>query len=90
MSKGYVSADPGAVKWHYEVPPDKSAKVNLLTVGGMQVTGRWTGAWGEHYLAWAPLLKRDKPRERALYKAKAEGRDLAEVNREFDLKEGAE
>jgi hypothetical protein len=86
-AKGYISAKAGDVKWTYAVPSDKGAKVTLLTVGGMQVTGTWTGGWGEAYLAWAPLLRRDKAREEALFQAKAAGRDLDVVNREFDARE---
>lgn len=83
-SKGYISANAGEVKWNYFPPVDKGAKVSLLTIGGLQVEGRWDGVWGQYYLAWAPLIKRDKERERALFAALAAGGSLDEVNARFD------
>lgn len=84
-SQGYIAEEAGAVKWHYEVPEDRASKVNLLTVGGLQVTGNWgAGRWGEQFIAWAPLIKRDKLREEALWEAHAKGESLDAVNARFD------
>jgi homospermidine synthase len=60
----YVAAQ--TVAWTYEKPKHGLAKCMLLTVGGILVTGTWIGEVGEHYLAWAPMLKRDKQKEREL------------------------
>lgn len=88
-AKGYVSAPAGEVKWHYTVPDSLGSKVSLLTIGGLQITGYWAGRWGEYFLAWAPLLQRDKERERALLRALAAGEDLGAVNARFDASQGA-
>lgn len=42
------------------------AKVFLLTKGGVATTGNWTGAYGEFFIAWCPMPKRNKQREREL------------------------
>ena len=51
-----------ASPWRYEVCP-YSDTVDLLTVGGIRVKGRWQGKLGEQYMAWMPLPKRDKRKE---------------------------
>jgi hypothetical protein len=48
--------------------PPASAKVLLLTEGGICITGTW-GA-GDHLLGWAPLPKRDRAKERIIESAK--------------------
>lgn len=53
--------------WRYELPADRSSKMLLLTVGGVLVTGVWTGELGENYLAYSPLPKRDKAIEDRLF-----------------------
>jgi hypothetical protein len=40
--------------------------LSLLTKGGKQVVGLWSGKFGEQYIAWAGLIKRDKDKERTL------------------------
>ena len=62
--KGYVS---GTAEYRYPaagdpVPPG-GAKVLLLTVGGICVTGCWSPLG---FIAWAPLPKRDKAKEKRL------------------------
>jgi hypothetical protein len=64
----YIAQDRlnARMQWRYEVAPHRGAKVQLLTIGGMSVVGTWYGELGEAFLAWAPLLKRDKAREREI------------------------
>lgn len=64
----HIAAPPTA--WRYEVPPNRGAKVQLLTVGGISVTGQWYGEHGQYFMAWAPLLKRDKAREAEILRAR--------------------
>lgn len=64
--KTHITAPAGEIGWNYDIPPDKGAKVLLLTVGHVAVLGRWEGRIGEFYLAWSPLPKRDKVREREI------------------------
>lgn len=62
MAEGVITTD--AVHWRYEAPPDRSAKVLLLTQGGTAIVGTWgsgAGLWG-----WVPLPKRDKKLEKEL------------------------
>jgi len=51
-----------ATDWIYE-KPERNGKMQLLTIGGISVTGSWRGELGEFYFAWAPLLRRNKARE---------------------------
>lgn len=56
--------------WRYEKPAHGTGpKTQLLTIGGIAVTGQWRGEVGEYFLAWAPLLRRDKDKERQLLDA---------------------
>jgi hypothetical protein len=82
---GYVAAEPGEVHWHYNVPTDRNSKMTLLTRGGLQVTGNWIGDWGDFFLAWAPLLKRDKEREAYLLGSTRHGISIAQANCEYDM-----
>lgn len=58
--------------WRYDgmlyngvpLPAPKGEKVALLTKGGQQVIGVWQDNGG--FLAWAPLIKRDKQVEELL------------------------
>lgn len=56
----------GKDEWRYEVAPRTDAKVLLLTTGATQTSGNWNGAYGEYYVAWYPLPKRNKRREKEL------------------------
>jgi hypothetical protein len=51
------------LEWRYEVAPNRGAKVQLLTVGRIAVHGNWYGAYGEAFIAWAPMPKRNKELE---------------------------
>lgn len=51
--------------WTY-TKPKKGGKMQLLTIGGISVTGDWRGEVGEYFLAWAPLLRRNKKLEREI------------------------
>lgn len=62
----HIAAPPGELHWRYEIPENRSAKVQLLTVGGIAVHGHWYGAFGEAFIAWCPLPKRDKELEARL------------------------
>lgn len=53
-----------APEFNYDDPAPKGIDLTLLTIGNKQVTGHWTD--DGRYKAWAPLLKRDKVREREL------------------------
>ena len=67
MSDGtYITAAPGQLGWRYGVPENKAAKVLLLTVGKVAVVGNWSGSYGEQFIAWCPLPKRDKAAEARL------------------------
>lgn len=71
MNSTHIAAPAGEVFWRYEIAPDRGAKVLLLTVGGICVTGRWHGALGENFLAWSPMPKRNRDTERRLIKEKS-------------------
>jgi hypothetical protein len=64
----YLAGEPQ--EWEYLKPAPSGTKVSLLTIGGVQVVGIWEGKPGEFYLAWAPLLKRNKRLEQDLGLAK--------------------
>jgi hypothetical protein len=57
----YVAAGPGQVYWRFERCPHVGAKVLLLTIGGVCITGPWHGELGEFYQAWSPMPKRGRP-----------------------------
>lgn len=65
-TKGYVTTDtlmfmyPGVG----DPQPPGGAKVLLLTIGGVCVTGQWQN--NGHFLGWAPMPKRDKEKEACL------------------------
>lgn len=63
--KKYQSGGP---EYYYpaygdQLPDDLNAKVQLLTIGGIHVTGAWSDG---HYVAWYPLPKRNKLKEKEL------------------------
>lgn len=63
--------DGPAEGWRYEKPKHGAGmKTQLLTIGGISITGNWRGELGEAYLAWAPLLKRDKLIERQILESR--------------------
>lgn len=62
----HISAPPGDIYWRYEVAPHTDAKVWLLTVGRIAVSGQWTGAYGQQFIAWSPMPRRDKKEEARL------------------------
>jgi hypothetical protein len=45
--------------WTYSIPRNRAERVQLLTIGRVAVHGTWTGTYGEHFIAWAPLPARD-------------------------------
>lgn len=56
----------GEAVWNYFKDPKaprcpRGGKVQLLTIGGSQVPGHYSGE--EDYLAWAHCIKRDKEKE---------------------------
>lgn len=53
-------------EWIYAVPPRTDAKVQLLTIGGVQTSGHWYGKYGEHFVAYQKLPKRNKAKEKEL------------------------
>ena len=62
-TKGYVASDDNSYRYPAAgdpIPPG-GAKVLLLTVGGICVIGQWAP---QGFLAWAPLPKRDRSKER--------------------------
>jgi hypothetical protein len=42
-------------KWVFEIPSVENCLVQLLTTTGDIVTGRWEGALGQYFSAWAPM-----------------------------------
>lgn len=62
----HIAAPAGEVYWRYEVPKSTDAKVLLLTIGRVAVTGNWYGPYGQNFIAWAPLPRRDKEQEARL------------------------
>ena len=59
---GHLAAAPTA--YNYTDPAPRGVKLTLLTKGKIQVTGEWVDGGG--YIAWAPLLRRDKQLEKEL------------------------
>jgi hypothetical protein len=59
--KNYHATDKQSQEWSFSLPPIhlRSAKMQLLTIGGISVSGVWSGDVGEYFVAWAPLLKVD-------------------------------
>jgi hypothetical protein len=50
--------------WRYEEPEDRAAKRLLLTTGRVAIVGPWLK--GDGVIAWCPLPKRDKQKEKEL------------------------
>jgi len=63
----YVAAEH--TEWVYE-KPKRGGKTLLLTIGGICLTGNWTGELGQYFMAWAPMLKRNKVLEAEILKAR--------------------
>jgi hypothetical protein len=63
-AKTYVDGDH--VAWNYTKPQHGGAKCLLLTIGGILITGNWTGEVGDSFLAWAPMPRRNKALEAAI------------------------
>jgi hypothetical protein len=61
-----ATAEPGSLKWRYEVPPTGTGNCLLLTTGRRCVEGEWYGEYGFAFIAWCQKPKRDKEKERAL------------------------
>lgn len=62
MTNGYISASVSA--WNYDMAACRAgAKCLLLTTGAVCVVGSVTNETRKHYVAWAPLPKRDKVEE---------------------------
>lgn len=51
-----------AYEWIYERSPP-GRKVYLLTIGKVAVVGDWTGEYGQTFIAWAPMHKRNRETE---------------------------
>lgn len=54
-------------RWRYPAngePAPAGVDVQLLTRGGIQVRGTWDSSGA--YIAWAPMIKRDKELEKRL------------------------
>lgn len=60
-----LTAPPTEIHWRYE-PVPTSGRCLLLNTGGCVIFGPPMGPWRSEYIAWAPLPKRDKERERQL------------------------
>ncbi len=65
-AKGYLaSATP---EWSYPEAGDEPAPlgtmIQLLNSGGSSTKGQWTT--GSNFIAWAPLLKRNRDKERLI------------------------
>lgn len=66
----HIAAAPGDLYWRYGLPPHRGAKMLLLTRGCVCVPGNWTGEYGEQFIAWCPMSKRDKRLEAAIREGK--------------------
>ena len=66
MMTPHLAADQPEVYWRYSMPPNPGAKMFLLTKGKTAIIGPWYGAYGQHLIAWSPMLKRDKEKEAEL------------------------
>lgn len=44
-------------EWHFEAPTivERSVVIQLLTIAGVSVPGRWSGQIGQFYTGWAPI-----------------------------------
>jgi hypothetical protein len=62
----HITGTGHELDWRYEVSPRTDSKVQLLTVGRIAVHGNWYGTYGENFIAWAPMPKRNKVRENEL------------------------
>lgn len=60
-----LTASPGLIDWRYEPVPTR-APCLLLNLGGCLMKGPPIGKWGEEYIAWAHMPKRNKDIERKL------------------------
>lgn len=63
MEAKYLASDDA--EWTYTVAP-ANTKVSLLNIGKVQSTGHWSGKYGQHFIAWAPLIKSDRDVEAVL------------------------
>lgn len=61
------TAEAGESFWRYKETPPNGTKLLLLTVHGSAVIGNWQGEYGQYYIAWSALPKRNKILERELY-----------------------
>lgn len=62
MTNGYATA-PASV-WDYDMAKCRpGVKCFLLTIGAVCVVGSITNDTRAHYVAWAPMPKRDKAEE---------------------------
>lgn len=63
MTNKDYQTDPELTWWYpHEHTPPKDTKIFLLTFGGIALVGRW----GADCVAWRPLFKRDKDKEKSL------------------------
>lgn len=55
----HTAESSGDQEWTFDVPPlnIRGAKMQLLTIGRIAVYGQWYGRLGQHFVAYAPLLK---------------------------------
>lgn len=63
MWKSHITGSGEQLNWRYEIAPNSDAKVYLLTIGRIATTGSWHGAYGQFFIAWAPMPKRNKELE---------------------------
>lgn len=68
IAAGYLaSTDP---EWSYpgagDAPAPLGVKLQLLNSGGIATMGQWTE--GSNFIAWAPLLKRNRGKEARILK----------------------
>jgi hypothetical protein len=65
QAKTYITA--AVSEYDYDMSALRpGVKCILLNQGGVAVLGSITNATRDHFIAWAPLPKRDKEKERAL------------------------
>lgn len=62
--KTHITAPTGEIFWRYERAP--ASQCLLLNPGGSLMRGPPTGEFMQEYIAWCPMPKRDKLKEKEL------------------------
>ena len=66
MTRTHITAPNNELHWRYSVPDASGQKMLLLTIGRIATIGSWSGSYGQYFIAWCPLPRRDKAKEAEL------------------------